>query len=742
MQNRLYRGIPIVWNLVFLLCTPILGVPASEHSYTVLPDDGIYADKEIMLLKHLSRLAQERAWKREVELARITNQEQWEAYKQRLLRDYRDSLGLPFPERTPLNPETVKIIDRGEYRIENILYESMPQIWVTANLYVPQKGGGPFPGILFPCGHSHNGKAYELYHSAALGLVKKGYVVFVYDPPSQGERYQYLKEDGTPEIGKATREHTLLANPMFLIGKHLMAVRLWDAKRGIDYLLQRREVDPARIGCTGNSGGGTVTLHLVPLEERIKVAVPVGTVNAPDMELGTGGIGDGEQNLPMLFPRGITHADLMMLAWPRPYRLIKESQGGVRRGTRMSFVQAQFLYETLGHPERMTYVETERPHGYFQEMREPMYFWFGKWLYGRDNDYVEPHLDLEEESELLCSNSGQILNERGIPLWKWTANQYERNFPKRPIPTRKDHGSFREELQAEAEFLLDNPPRGEVRAEELAHSVEGSVSVTNLVLYSEEDVYLPCVLFRPKDVESIPGILLADSDGKTSVNVALSKRMAEAGFGVLLVDLRGYGETAITQRSSRDEESGYEAQTLGIEAGVAYDGLKLGRSVFAMRVFDLLQAADYLASRDDIDSSRVTLIGRYSCGPLALYAGLLEERLKGVLVDSSLSTFSSLVTSRLYKYHFLDFLPRVLRYHDLPQVAGALAPRVVWMLNLKDAHKEALETSTSRADHSWAEKCYVRRARGESFRIGTYESDADRDALYLEWARAALLAGD
>jgi cephalosporin-C deacetylase-like acetyl esterase len=504
--------------------------------------------------------------------------------------------------------------------------------------------------------------------------------------------------------------------------------------------MQREEVDPERIGCTGNSGGGTVTLHLVPLEERIKVAVPVGTVNAPNLELGTGGIGDGEQNLPMLFPRGITHADLMMLAWPRPYRLIKESDEGVRRGTRASFVQAKFLYETLGDPERMSYVETERPHGYFKEMREPMYFWFGKWFYDRTDDHLEPPLRLEEEAELLCSKSGQILNERGISLWQWTADRHQESFPKREVPLRQNHDLFKSDLQAEAESLLNNPQLSPLKVVELENRVEGQISVTDLVIYSEEDIYLPGVLFRPKDPGTYPAVILVDSQGKTVQNVTLAQRMARAGYGLFLVDLRGYGETGITRRSSRDEVGGYEAQTLGVEASLAYDGLKLGRPIFAMRVFDLLQATKYLCSRSDIDSGGIGLIGKSSCGPLVLYASLLEDRVKSVFIQDSLSSFSRLVTSRLYAYHFLDFLPRVLQHHDLPQVAGAIAPRPVWMSDLKDAQKNTLDLSTSQADYSWTAKCFTNLGKRANFRIDSFEDRSDRSEVYLAWARETLLS--
>ena len=140
--------------LLFLLFSFFTKAPADSVSvdpYKVLPTEGEFADQTVMLLKHFARQPQVRVWQREVELALIQNEDHWKVYKEKLLLNYKKSLGLPFPERTPLNAEIVKVIDRETYRIENILYQSMPDIYVTANLYVPQTGNGPFPGILFPC---------------------------------------------------------------------------------------------------------------------------------------------------------------------------------------------------------------------------------------------------------------------------------------------------------------------------------------------------------------------------------------------------------------------------------------------------------------------------------------------------------------------------------------------------------------------------------------------------------------
>ncbi len=730
---------------VLALCMAALicwsaGSRAQETNWRVLPAEVPFADNEIMLLKHMGRIAPPISWDREAEFARIENESDWQSYRAKLLRNYRTALGLPFPERTPLNARTVRILDRQSYRIENVLFESQPGIPVTANLYVPQNSGpGPWPGILVSCGHSENGKAYEKYHSVCLGLVQKGYVVLIYDPFGQGERYQYLTDDGQKILPSPTREHSMSANPLFLMGKHLMALRLWDGIRGIDYLCSRSEVDTTRIGITGNSGGGTVTLHLTPLEERIKVAVPVGTVTGPEMALGSGGIGDGEQNLPRLVPFKITHADLMAAAWPRPYRLIKESAGGVHRSSLRSWAQSRWLYKTLGAPEKMSWVESEQPHGFFREMREPTYQWFGRWFYGRENDGAEPPLHVEPEDSLLVSSSGQILNETGVPLWKWAAQQLDKILPTRKPPRRKDNlVALRDTLRGQLKNLLANPSPDSPPVAVSLGEVEGqSPVVEKLAIYSEDDIYLPALLFKPEGDGKAAAIVLADSRGRSAADIELARSLAAQGYAVLAVDLRGYGETEITRRSNRDRAGGYEAQVLGVMAGVAYDGLKLGRSIFAMRVFDIGRAVEYLRTREDIDPRNIAVAGRNSCGLHALYAAAVDPEVAGVLADSSLVSWSELARAKLYSWHFQDFLPRALTSHDLPQLAGILAPRPVWVFNALDAEKKLVDRREVRETYRWSMDTFDRARAGKKFYTGVYNDPAELASIMSGWAKMA-----
>src|SRR6185437_12581287 len=112
------------------------------------------------------------------------------------------------PERTPLNPRVTGAIDRGQYRIENIVFESFPNVYVTANLYLPGSGKPPYPAILAPVGHSDNGKAYHYYRHLYQNLARKGYVVLTYDPFGQGERLQYINPKTGRSLYGPTGEHS------------------------------------------------------------------------------------------------------------------------------------------------------------------------------------------------------------------------------------------------------------------------------------------------------------------------------------------------------------------------------------------------------------------------------------------------------------------------------------------------------------------------------------------------------
>ena len=186
----------------------------------------------------------------------LQNREDAEKYVSEVRAKVQSCFPMPADRSVPAS-ELCGIVERENFTVEKIIYYSREKFPVTANLYLP-KSEGKHPAVLFVCGHSGDGKACDTYQRGAQNLVLQGYVVLLIDPISQGERWQFLDVPYAQGIsGLCTSEHTMQGKQLRLCGDYLGAWRAYDALRGLDYLLSRREVDPARVGITGNSGGGT-----------------------------------------------------------------------------------------------------------------------------------------------------------------------------------------------------------------------------------------------------------------------------------------------------------------------------------------------------------------------------------------------------------------------------------------------------------------------------------------------------
>ncbi len=253
------------------------GLPKSAPpagTITVLPErvDGV-APKDMMKawLKRRTDAAFER-WAKNY--AGLTMPEAVAVYQARLRAEFLEAIG-GLPERTPLKARVTGRLARDGYSVEKVIFESRPDFFVTAALFLPDSSRHqpPYPGVLIPCGHSENGKAYASYQTMGASLALAGMAALVFDPIDQGERFQLLDATGKPVLGGVTG-HTMVGVGAMLLGRSVAQFEIWDGMRALDYLLSRPEVDPARVGVTGNSGGGTQASYLMALDERIKVAAP------------------------------------------------------------------------------------------------------------------------------------------------------------------------------------------------------------------------------------------------------------------------------------------------------------------------------------------------------------------------------------------------------------------------------------------------------------------------------------
>ncbi|HID23376.1 MAG TPA: hypothetical protein EYP14_13395, partial [Planctomycetaceae bacterium] len=371
----------------------------------------------------LKRQCREAIQRRRKAYEKLKTRDDCLVYQERMRAFFRRQIG-GLPERTPLEARVVGQLEGDGFRIEKIVYASQPRHHVTALLYLPTSPP-PYPGVLIPCGHSHNGKAAEGYQRVGMLLARNGIAALCYDPIGQGERYQVLAAEpqesffGTLRLRPphplakylCTTEHTLVDVGAILVGANTARYRIWDGMRGIDYLVSRPEIDAKRIGCTGNSGGGTLTSYIMALDERVACAAPACYLTTFQRLLESAGPQDGEQNIFCQLAFGMDEAEYVLMRAPKPTLLLAGTQDPTFdcRGTWEIFRDAKRFYARFGYPERVDLVEADAPHGFTVQLREGAARWMCRWLLRRDEPVFEGELKTFTDAQLQCTRDGQVM---------------------------------------------------------------------------------------------------------------------------------------------------------------------------------------------------------------------------------------------------------------------------------------------------------------------------------------------
>jgi dienelactone hydrolase len=279
-----------------------------------------YFDVEDQLSRDLLHRADDLLTTEADRLSSLDSRSDVEAHREYVRSAFRSRIG-DLPDR-PNDPtvETTGRHQRDGYSVEMVVFESRPNFHVTANCYVPD-GDGPHPAVLFLCGHADPAKADVANQKACIELALHGFVVFIVDPIGQGERKQYgdVELDGTVVSGGGgTFPHCYAGQKCFYAGSNLVRYMVNDDRCALDYLLRRNDVDDDRIGVTGTSGGGTQTLYLSLVDERVDVAAPCCSVSERYEQLKTGGRTHAEQAISGSVAQGIDYDDLVAAMAPRP----------------------------------------------------------------------------------------------------------------------------------------------------------------------------------------------------------------------------------------------------------------------------------------------------------------------------------------------------------------------------------------------------------------------------------------
>jgi cephalosporin-C deacetylase-like acetyl esterase len=622
-----------------------------------------------MMNHYLWSQAQERfeEWKAEYE--QRTTPEQIAEYQKRLRSKFLESIGY-LPRRTPLNPRVTGVVHRKGYKVEKVIFESQPKHYVSAVLFLPdaEKHRPPYPGVLVPCGHSRNGKAYESYQTMGALLALNGMAALVFDPIDQGERSQMPSQ--LPGL-QGTRAHTMLGIGSILLGRNTARFEIWDGMRCIDYLQSRPEVNPSRIGCTGNSGGGTQTSYIMSLDDRVIAAAPSCYITSFDRLLSTIGPQDAEQNIYGQLAFGMNHADYLMMRAPTPILICAATKDFFDiGGTWESFRYAKRLYSRMGFAERIDLLENDASHNYNQIQRQSVARWMSRWLLKKDEPITEPAIELLSEEEIKCTPEGQVMALKGARSTYDLNRDYEKKLAKQrkelwKAKTRTEMLNRVRELSGVSRLTkLPKPIVERIGIEDWT-----DYKIEKLIIKSEDGIYLPALMFLPKQTRSEGMVLYVHENGKdkdAGPGGAIEK-LVKAGRSVLAVDLRGTGETQQTKQKKLGEATGFDWKNV-------YTAYLLGRSYVGMRAEDILICARFLQQQED---GRVDLVAVGHVSVPALHAAALEPDIFGsIKLKRGLVSWSNLIESGRSQNQLVNTVHGALTVYDLPDLAATLGDKL------------------------------------------------------------------
>jgi cephalosporin-C deacetylase-like acetyl esterase len=601
-------------------------------------------------------------------------------------------LGGPL-DRTPLNARVIGSVERPGYRIEKVTYESRPRLYVTANVYVPE-GTARRPAILGPLGHSANGKAWPSYQRLFSNLARKGYVVLAYDPFGQGERIEYPgSRPGQSALGGGTSEHEYAGRRLILLGANFGLFRAWDGIRGIDYLLTRADVDPERIGCCGQSGGGTLTQFLAALDSRIRVAV-VSMGNTENLAHENveppGSADDAEQNIVPAPSRGIDRADLLYAFAPKPLLMtITLHDAGHTyspeyvSSSRDLLDEYKRAYGLLGAADRVALQATTVSHGYVYEMRRATYGWFNRWFDMKNVDDDESSQAVEPDATLFVTSTGFVTTsfggETALSLTRQMTDAVHR-------PSSLSADDVRSRIRRV--LGIEESHAAALSARVLATIKKPGYRAEQFEFTSDQEIRTPGWLLTPDNARPSTPTLLYVGEAAAWSSVAedaFAERLCATGrCRVAVIDVRGRGDTAI---GFPPRGRFYFPGRITDEAYLTWFTLLLGKPLLGGQIYDTLRALDYLRSRADPDGP-VSLVGDGPHGVIALYAAALDARVRGVALRGTVTDYRSLAVAERYSQPFGIYAYGILREFDLPDVARAVGPRPVLLLNLVTPRSE------------------------------------------------------
>ncbi|MBI5095606.1 MAG: acetylxylan esterase [Candidatus Hydrogenedentes bacterium] len=584
----------------------------------------------------------------------------WETTAERLRRRTLVANGLlPMPEKTPLNAKITDRVTHDDYTVEKVSFEARPGFLVTGNLYRPV-GKGPFPGVVCPHGHWEHGRLENTDVCSVPGrcitFARMGIVAFSYDMVGYNDSLQI--------------SHALNDDKDKLWAVHLFSLQLWDSIRAVDFIQSLPEVDPARIGCTGASGGGTQTFALTAVDPRIKVSAPVNMISSRMQG------GCLCENAPILRMDN-SNMEIGALMAPRPMIMVCATGDWTRETLRVEYPAIRSIYALYQKTECVDVHLVNAGHNYNKESREAVYQFFGKWLLGEEERYKnfsEPPFTVEPEAAL------RVFPDKKAPEGypgkdQVIAQTIEANRAKWDAILPKTEGDAAQFRTIYGAALADVLGATVPRPNDIAPERKG---------YEERDGYvverwilrrpaagdsIPAILYRGRNIPVQDAVLIVPGDGKAGLADVenggpgpLVKGLIEQGHAVMTMDAFLIGEHhSATERTVRVSEGRFMDTFQPTDT--------------AYRVQDVLTAAAYLKNRRDL-TGVVTVLGLGQGGMWSLLAASLDPGIGKALVDAN--QFKNNDDQAWVETYYV---PSIRSIGDVATAAALMAPRPLYLFN-------------------------------------------------------------
>lgn len=662
----------------------------------------MYDQEPHQFYSHLMGIADGQLKNRAKAIAKLETAKDWENRRLEVQKKLAIAFG-KFPAKTPLNAVVTDIIERGGIRVEKLYFESQPGYFVTAALFLPTNRQKKLPAIVYCSGHSENGFRAEAYQRIMLNYVKKGFAVLAFDPIGQGERRQYLSENGKSRFGP-TQDHSYSGSPTFISGIAPANYFIWDGVRAIDYLVSRPEIDANRIGIAGRSGGGTQSAFIAAMDERVLAAAPECYVTSFDKLLRSKGPQDAEQNPMYALALGLDIADLLEVRMPKPALLVTTTEDIFSiQGARDVFAEVSKAYQLAGKKGNLTKTEDEGGHISTRKNREASYAFFQKFL-NNPGDSTDLEVAPFSEKELLVTATGNVFSSLGGQNLFSLNRYYTADLLKNKNGLQLTSSESQKAFQSKVAEVIGYQNPGAAKEVVFSGRIRrAGYTIEKYFVQRSEGSVIPMLWMKPENGKNKVVLLLNDRGKKEAAIVGgEAEKLVLEGYDVVLPDLSGFGEL------SNSHFKGGDAVIDNVPLNLWYMGILVNKSLVAVHVEEIKLIQDFIKAQRP--NAAVSAVGIGVLTSDLLHASVLLNSLKKTALIAPLISYQSITEQENYEPKYLmSAVVGVLPNYDLPDLAEAMT-RPVLLIGAVDASGKA-------TDKSHVEQVYQRSILGNKLEI-------------------------